>query len=59
MCNHPTNALMGTSEGIVCRICGKKFTTFAEIHENAEAPAKAKAEAGRPRTNARKKKEDK
>lgn len=50
---------MGTSEGIVCRVCGKKFTTFEEIHENAEAPAKAKAEAGRPRTNARKKKEDK
>ena len=36
---------MGTSEGIVCRVCGKKFTTFEEIHENAEAPARAKAEA--------------
>lgn len=45
MCNHPTNALLGTAEGIVCRVCGRKFTTFAEIHENAEAPAKAKAEA--------------
>lgn len=45
MCNHETRDLIGTAEGIVCRKCGKKFTTFAEIHENAEAPAKAKSEA--------------
>ena len=45
MCKHPTNALIGTAEGIQCRVCGKKFTTFAEIHANAEAPARAKAEA--------------
>lgn len=45
MCNHPTNALIGTSEGIVCRVCGKKFTTFDEIRANAEAPARAKADA--------------
>ena len=62
MCKHPTNALIGTAEGIQCRVCGKKFTTFAEIHANAEAPARAKAEAeaeAAPKTTrTRKKKEE-
>lgn len=45
MCNHPTRALIGTAEGIQCRICGAKFTTFEEIKANAEAPARARATA--------------
>ena len=32
MCNHDIKDLIGTSEGIKCRACGKTFKTFAEIH---------------------------
>ena len=55
MCKHPTNALIGTAEGIVCRVCGAKFTTFEEIHANAEAPAKDSAETEKPRKGRKKK----
>ena len=62
MCRHEIGDLIGTADGIICRKCGKKFTTFAEIHENAEAPAKAKAkaeaEAAPKTTRTRKKKEE-
>lgn len=46
MCDHPTRALIGTAEGIQCRICGAKFTTYEAIRANAEAPTKARAAEG-------------
>lgn len=43
MCKHELPDLMGTADGIVCRKCGRLFSTMEEIAaENApaqEAPA--------------------
>ena len=47
-CNHATEHLVGTAEGIKCRVCGKVFATFDELvndrkedspKEVTEAPA--------------------
>ena len=37
MCKHDVNYLMGTSEGIVCRKCGKVFPNLATLHADLEA----------------------
>ena len=59
MCKHDTNWLMGTSEGIVCRKCGKVFPSLASLHADLEADRAAKAapKAEPKTTRTRKKKE--
>ena len=45
-CNHDVQHLVGTSEGITCKLCGKTFKTFDELLK--DRPAKKdepKAEA--------------
>lgn len=39
-CNHDVMHLVGTSEGIMCRMCGKTFASFKEL----EADRSEKAE---------------
>lgn len=43
MCNHDINHLVGTSEGIVCRKCGKVFPSFAMLNADLEADRAAQA----------------
>ena len=47
-CNHEVQHLVGTSEGITCRLCGKQFKTFDELVKDrpakSEKPVKEKAE---------------
>jgi hypothetical protein len=31
MCKHEVEHLIGTKDGIECRLCGKTFKTFAEL----------------------------
>jgi hypothetical protein len=31
MCKHEVEHLIGTKDGIECRLCGKQFKTFAEL----------------------------
>ena len=42
MCKHEVEHLIGTSEGIKCRLCGKVFKTYAELE--ADRPQEEKAE---------------
>ena len=66
MCKHDVNYLMGTSDGIVCRKCGKVFPSLATLHADLEAnragQAAPKAEPvkeDKPKTTrTRKKKEE-
>lgn len=65
MCKHDVNYLMGTSEGIVCRKCGKVFPSLASLHDdleadraNQEAPKTEPVKGEKPKTRTRKKKED-
>lgn len=66
MCKHDVNYLMGTSEGIVCRKCGKVFPSLASLHADLEADRAAQAapkaepvKEEKPKTaRTRKKKED-
>lgn len=66
MCKHDVNYLMGTSEGIVCRKCGKVFPSMAALHADLEAdragqeaPKAEPVKEGKPKTTrTRKKKED-
>lgn len=37
MCKHELQHLVGTSEGIKCRNCGKQFPNFAAIKADIEA----------------------
>lgn len=37
MCNHNNEDLIGTAEGIKCRMCGKVFKNFAEIKAERNA----------------------
>lgn len=39
-CNHDVQHLVGTSEGITCRLCGKQFKTFDELLK--DRPTKSK-----------------
>ena len=40
MCKHEVEHLIGTSDGIKCRLCGKVFKTFAELE--ADRPQEEK-----------------
>lgn len=42
MCKHEVEHLIGTSDGIKCRLCGKVFKTYAELE--ADRPQEEKAE---------------
>jgi hypothetical protein len=56
-CRHENKYLMGTADGIVCRACGKLFTSFADIHGDEIPPAEEKpTEAKKTAKNSRKKK---
>ena len=39
-CNHATEHLVGTAEGIKCRVCGKVFATFDEIVKDRKEDTK-------------------
>jgi len=58
-CKHDVNYLMGTSEGIVCRKCGKVFPSLASLHADLEADRAAqetpKAEPVKPKTTRKRK----
>lgn len=59
MCNHDINHLVGTSEGIVCRKCGKTFKDFSEVladkAEPIQEPAPAAETAEKPKRKRTKK----
>ena len=57
MCNHELSMLMGTADGIVCRGCGKLFSSFEEIHPQ-EAPVQEAAEKPKAKRTSTKKKEE-
>lgn len=47
MCKHEVEHLIGTSDGIKCRLCGKVFKTFAELEADRpqeEKPVEEQAE---------------
>lgn len=44
-CKHDVNFLMGTSDGIVCRKCGKVFPSLAALHADLEADRAGKPAA--------------
>ena len=44
-CNHATEHLVGTAEGIKCRVCGKVFATFDEIVKDRKEDTKEVTEA--------------
>lgn len=58
-CKHDVNDLMGTSEGIVCRKCGKVFPSLASLHDDLEADRAAQAapktEPVKPKTTRKRK----
>lgn len=41
-CKHELQNLMGTADGIVCRVCGRVFANLDEI-KGADIPAEKKA----------------
>lgn len=51
MCKHENHMLMGIADGIVCRGCGKMFSSFAEMEADrapkAEQPKKKKKAEGK------------
>ena len=61
MCNHDINHLVGTSEGIVCRKCGKTFKDFSEVLADKaqliQEPAPAAENAEKPKRKRSKKAE--
>lgn len=36
-CNHETEHLVGTADGILCRKCNRNFVNFAEIEKDRDA----------------------
>lgn len=62
MCKHENHMLMGVADGIVCRGCGKMFSSFAELEADRagqEAPKAEPVKEEKPKTTrTRKKKED-
>ena len=60
MCRHEVNFLLGTADGIVCRKCGAKFASFAEITGTPQGkPEETPAPQDKPKaTRGRKKKEE-
>lgn len=39
MCKHEEKHLIGTSDGIKCRLCGKVFKTYDELVKDRQADA--------------------
>lgn len=37
MCKHEVEHLIGTKDGIKCRLCGKTFKTFVELEADRQA----------------------
>lgn len=37
MCKHEVEHLIGTKDGIKCRLCGKTFKTFKELEADRQA----------------------
>ena len=37
MCKHEVEHLIGTKDGIKCRLCGKTFKTFAELEADRQS----------------------
>lgn len=37
MCKHDNKDLIGTSEGIKCRVCGRVFKSYAEIEKDRQS----------------------
>lgn len=44
MCNHAVEHLIGTGDGIKCRLCGKVFKDFAELEADRPQEEKPVAE---------------
>jgi hypothetical protein len=42
MCKHEVEHLIGTKDGIKCRLCGKTFKTFAELEADRQGEEKPK-----------------
>lgn len=40
MCKHEVEHLIGTKDGIKCRLCGKQFKTFAELEADRQGEEK-------------------
>jgi hypothetical protein len=40
MCKHEVEHLIGTKDGIKCRLCGKTFKTFAELEADRQGEEK-------------------
>ena len=57
-CSHATEHLVGTAEGIKCRVCGKVFATFDELVKDRkeDTPKQEVKEAPTEETEAPKKK---
>ena len=36
-CNHDISYLMGTADGVLCRKCGKQFSSFATLKAELDA----------------------
>ena len=54
-CKHENEFLMGDKDGILCRKCGKRFASFAEITgekaDDPETPAEPKKTARRKKSD--------
>lgn len=55
MCKHEQTQLVGTADGILCRACGRRFGSFAEVERDRAPQEQPKAE--KPVKSGRKKKE--
>lgn len=47
-CKHAQEMLMGTSDGIVCRACGKTFESFDALLQDREGSGKPEAAPDEP-----------
>lgn len=45
MCKHEVEHLIGTKDGIKCRLCGKQFKTFAELETDRQGEEKPEKQA--------------
>lgn len=57
-CKHERAYLLGVSDGIICRKCGRKFASFTEIEAETAPKAQPEPEKAAPVKRTRKKKED-
>ena len=55
-CKHDVSFLTGTADGIVCRRCGAKFKSFADIGKDIGNATEAPETPKEPAKRARKKK---